>query len=59
MFDCRIFAQHIAVMYVLGIMKAVKINDFMIFDSFAKVEEQEADNYIKMMLHRSNMMKIL
>ena len=46
-------------MYVLGIMKAVKINDFMIFDSFAKVEEQEADNYIKMMLDRSNMMKIL
>jgi hypothetical protein len=59
LFDCRICAQHIAVMYVLGIMKAVKINDFMIFDSFAKVEEQEADNYIKMMLHRSNMMKIL
>ena len=45
LFDCRVCADHIAQIYLKGIMEAVDLNGLVIFDVFGKVREDEAKDY--------------
>ena len=47
LFDCRVCANHIAQVYLQGVMDAAKIGDMKIFDSNAEFTEREARESIK------------
>ena len=47
LFDCRVCANHIAQVYLQGVMNAANIGDMKIFDSNADFTEREARESIK------------
>ena len=47
LFDCRVCANHIAQVYVRGIMESVKIGDMTVFDVYGKVTKEEAEAYFE------------
>ena len=47
LFDCRVCANHIAQVYLQGVMNAAKIGEMKIFDSNADFTEREARESIK------------
>ena len=46
LFDCRVCANHIAQVYMRGIMDAVRIGELCIFDVHGKVTREEAVSYV-------------
>ena len=47
LFDCRVCANHIAQVYLKGIMDAVNVDGLHIFNVFGKVSEEEAEKYLQ------------
>ncbi|MCR5846962.1 MAG: hypothetical protein K6G75_02425 [Lachnospiraceae bacterium] len=47
LFDCRVCANHIAQVYLKGIMDAENLNGLVIFDVFGKVREDETEDYFR------------
>ena len=46
LFDCRVCANHIAQVYLKGIMNPVNIDGLIIFDVFGKVSESELKDFL-------------
>lgn len=47
LFDCRVCANHIAQVYLKGIMDATDVDGLHIFNVFGKVSEEEAEKYLQ------------
>ncbi|MBR6403349.1 MAG: hypothetical protein IKS48_08190 [Eubacterium sp.] len=47
LFDCRVCANHIAQVYMRGVMDAVRIGELCIFDVHGKVTREKALSYVK------------
>lgn len=46
LFDCRVCANHIAQVYLKGVMKEVNIDGLIIFDVYGKVTESDARGWL-------------
>ena len=44
LFDCRVCANHIAQVYLRGLMKSIKIGEISMFDLYGDVYEEEINN---------------
>ena len=47
LFDCRICANHIAQVYLKGIIEARNIDDLIIFDTYGRVSMEDFNLWIK------------
>ena len=46
LFDCRVCANHIAQVYVRGIIDSVSLGDMKIFDVYGEVKKSEAEKWL-------------
>lgn len=47
LFDCRVCANHIAQVYLRGVMKEVNIDGLIIFDVYGKVTESDVEVWLE------------
>ncbi len=47
LFDCRVCANHIAQVYLKGVMKEVNIDGLIIFDVYGKVTESDVEVWLE------------
>ena len=47
LFDCRVCANHIAQVYLKGVMKEVNIDGLIIFDVYGKVTENDVEVWLE------------
>lgn len=57
-YDCRACANHIAQVYVKGIMEARKIGDIWLFDSLGQIEFTEAEKIVTSVTEKNLRAKI-
>ncbi|MBO4863401.1 MAG: hypothetical protein J5517_03495 [Eubacterium sp.] len=54
LFDCRVCANHVAQVYLRGIMPGVKVGDIEIFDVYKDVSREEAEDILKQFSNINN-----